>query len=142
MTPESISKLKNILIQEEGYKQFIYVDTMGHPSIGIGRNLESKGISLPEAIGLLENDIKWFINKLEEVLPLFINLDEARQMVLVEMCFNVGVQGLLQFRKMISALNINDYEQAANEILDSKAGTIQAPSRYYRLASIMRSGEL
>jgi lysozyme len=140
MTPQGRQKLKSLLISHESYKQFPYVDNTGHLTIGIGRNLNDRGISTSEAYYLLEDDIIYFTNKLNHFLSFFCRLNEARQIVLIDMCFNLGIQGLLNFTKMISALESDDYERTANEMLDSKWAT-QVGERATCLANIMRKGE-
>lgn len=140
MTPEGHLKLKSLLINDEGYKQFPYTDTTGHLSVGIGRNLVDRGISFLEAVTLLENDISYVIERLTSLLPYFNDLDEMRQIVLINMCFNLGVQGLLKFEKMLEFCKNNDFEKASEEILDSEAAE-QNPNRYKRLAFIMKNGQ-
>lgn len=141
MTPEARQKLKNLLVQHESYKQFPYVDTTGHLTIGIGRNLKDRGISLNEALYLLDGDELYFSNKLSSSLKFFDDLDEPRQIVLVDMCFNLGLQGLLGFKEMMLAIEAKDYERAAQEMLESKWAT-QVNERATCLARIMRSGDI
>jgi lysozyme len=141
MTPEARQKLKGLLTQHESYRQFPYSDTTGHITVGIGRNLTDRGISTTEAFYLLDDDITYFFNKLNHFLPWFIKLNENRQIALVDMCFNVGVQGFLNFRKMLLALEGGDYALAADEMLDSEWRQ-QVGERATRLANIIRTGEL
>lgn len=141
MTPEGKQKLKALLVQHESYKQFVYTDSTGHLTVGIGRNLSDRGVSTTEAFYLLDDDILYFTGKLNHFLPFFTKLSESRQIALVDMCFNLGIQGLLNFGKMISALEHGDYEDAAREMLDSKWAQ-QVGERATTLANIMRTGEL
>jgi lysozyme len=141
MTPEAKQKLKGLLLQHESYKQFPYTDSTGHLTIGIGRNLSDRGISSAEAFNLLDDDIIYFTNKLNHFLNYFAELAEPRQIALIDMCFNLGVQGLLNFTQMLSALERRDYEEAAREMLDSK-WAVQVGERAVCLANIMRNGEL
>lgn len=141
MTPEATKVLKELLYQEEGFRQFPYKDTAGKLTIGIGRNLIDKGISRDEAFSMLENDIIYFTHKLIENLPFFIELDDVRKIVLVDMCFNLGLNGFLQFKGMLSAVENHRWAEASYHILKSKAA-IQAPSRYKELADMMFTGTL
>lgn len=141
MTPEAKLKLKTLLVKHESFKAFPYTDTTGHLSIGIGRNLSDRGISLSEAYVLLDDDISYFSNKLNFYLPVMRDLCENRQIALIDMCFSLGVQGFLNFANMIAALNAGDYYLAANEILDSKWAQ-QCPHRVVALANIVRTGEI
>ena len=141
MAPESKAKLKALLISHEKYAQFPYTDSTGHLTIGIGRNLADRGISQPEAIYLLDEDISYFTSKLSSYLNFFNKLSENRQVALIDMCFNLGVQGFLNFKGMVMALESHDYERAAKEMLDSKWAS-QVGERAVKLAKIMRTNEL
>ena len=141
MTPEAKQKLKNLLIKHEELKQFAYVDTTGHLTIGIGRCLSTRGISVNEALYLCDDDILYFSDKLNYLIGCYNLLSDVRKIVLIDICFNVGVNGLLNFKDMLAALEINDFEKAADEILNSKAAE-QCPERYHQLANIMRTDEI
>lgn len=139
MTPQATERLKDLLMVHEGFRQFPYEDTTGHLTIGYGRNLTDNGINKNEALTLLENDIDYFVKKLRKELPFFDDLDEIRKIVLVDMCYNVGLVGFLKFTKMLDAVRRKDWFTAAKEMLSSKAAR-QAPNRYQQLASIMKIG--
>lgn len=141
MEPEALKSLKNVIIRHEGNKLFPYADTTGHMTIGIGRNLTVRGLYPNEPEMLLDNDLNYFIPKLKETIPFFKSLDSVRQIVLVDMCFNLGLKGLLEFKKMLEAIKRRDWTCAAKEILESKAA-IQASNRYQNLAHMMQTGEL
>jgi lysozyme len=139
--PESRKKLKELLFDHEDYKQFPYSDTTGHLTIGIGRNLSTRGISISEAFQFLDDDILYFSPKLSSLFPFFDGLDDNRQIVLIDMCFNVGINGLLNFKDMLEAIKNKDWQKASEEIINSKAAE-QCPNRYQKLAYIMKTGEL
>lgn len=133
-------KLKEQLKRHEGLRLKPYTDTVGKLTIGIGRNLEDKGISEKEADIMLENDIEYFHMKLTQRLEWFYKLCECRQNVLVNMAFNLGVGGLLTFRNMLAFVELGDYDLAADEMLDSKWAN-QVSNRAIELANQMRTGE-
>ena len=141
MSPDSRTKLRNLLVAQESFRQFPYTDTTGHLTIGVGRNLTDRGISTTEALTLLDDDIFYFMTKLNYYIPGFTDIDEIRQMVLVSMAFNLGVQGLLEFKGMLEALQNKNYEKASEEMLDSKAAS-QDVDRYHELAYMMKTGEM
>lgn len=141
MTPELRQKLRGLLLQHESYRQFPYTDTTGHLTIGIGRNLSDRGISQNEAFTLLDDDIIYFSSKLNSVLPFYSELDEIRQLVLIDICFNVGLNGFLGFKNFLGFINKKDWENAGKELLDSKAAH-QCPERYKNLYDILISGEI
>lgn len=140
MDQAQIDKLKEELIADEGFRQFPYKDTTGHLTIGVGRNLSEVGISKVEAYALLSNDINSAWNDLIKALPWIINLDTARQRIIVNLCFNLGIAGLTKFKNMLNNCRLGKFNEAADDMLDSLAAR-QAPNRYTRLATKMRSGD-
>lgn len=133
-------KLKQQLIKHEGMVLKPYKCTAGKLTIGVGRNLEAKGISEHEALVMLNNDINETFDRLRDAWPKIILLDDVRANVLVNMAFNIGVAGLMKFSKMLNALALTDYEQAAKEMLNSKWAN-QVGSRAVELAMQMKTGQ-
>ena len=128
-----------MLKTDEGMKLKPYHDTNGKRTIGVGRNLDDKGLSNEEVNFLLINDIKDAIRDAQIFFPQLYNLSENRQMVLVNMAFNLGLSRLQGFKKMQLALNKNDFNAAADEMLDSKWSK-DVKGRAERLAAMMRNG--
>jgi lysozyme len=133
-------QLREQLERHEGLRLKPYKDTVGKLTIGIGRNLDDKGISREEAFTLLDNDIAEVVRQLEQVDE-YQALDEIRQTVLANLCFNVGFKGIIGFKRMWRALAKRDYAAAAAEMLDSKWAK-QVGRRATELAEIMRTGEV
>jgi lysozyme len=132
-------KLKDLLKLHEGFKSSVYQDTEGYWTIGIGRMVDPElggGISLDEAEYLLENDINRCQTILENNLSFWNNLSECRQVVLLDMYFNLGNR-LFKFKKMMQALYEEDYNKASDEMLDSKWSK-QVGERSERLARMMK----
>jgi len=127
------------IIEHEGIRLKPYLDTVGKWTIGVGRNLSDKGISREEAMMLLYNDIDDVLREIEKRIPFWSRLSDARQMVLADMAFNLGVSGLLGFKKMLAALEDGDYETARCEMLASKWAR-QVKGRALKLARMMREG--
>ncbi|HWP84897.1 MAG TPA: glycoside hydrolase family protein [Terriglobia bacterium] len=136
-----IARCLTDLKRHEGFRQFPYRDTRGILTIGYGRNLESRGITAEEASYLLENDILRAVKSLRERLSGFAQLGPARQAVLVNMAVNLGVNGLLGFRKTLAAIEVGDYAEAAREMLRSRWAE-QVPARARELAKLMEGGNL
>lgn len=128
-----------MLKRHEGIRLKPYTDTVGKLTIGVGRNLDDVGITQGEAEFLLERDIDRVVADLTRAVPFWLTIDEVRQHVLVDMCFNVGVTRLLGFKKALAAIEAGDYETAASEMLNSKWAT-QVGLRSKTLADMMRSG--
>lgn len=137
---KQLENLKNDLILDEGFRAYPYKDVNGFLTIGIGRNIDKKGISLAEARGLLQNDIVEAYNELVKLLPWIVNLNPTRQNVLINLAFNLGVTGLMGFKNMLENARKGDFKAAGDEIIDSKAGS-QLKNRYERLAYEMEFGK-
>lgn len=134
----NLDRLANALRDEEGLRLRPYRCPNGYLTIGIGRNLDTKGISREEAWHLLYNDIEECTSQLNEHIPWWKTLDDQRREVLVQMCFQLGIMGLLRFMNFIDYLKQGDYDKAADEMLNSKWAKQDSPERAQRLADIMR----
>lgn len=139
LQPPAYSYLRNQLMKMESFRQFPYKDIYGNVTIGYGRNLHAKGISKQGGAFLLDEDITEAEFFLKANIPYFEDLDDARKIVLINMCFNLGIDGLMKFKKMLTALGAGKYEEASREMLDSTWAK-QVPSRAEILAKIMRTG--
>ena len=134
-----MENLKDQLIRHEGLRLTVYDCPAGYKTIGVGRNLEGKGITEEEAMYLLDNDIKDFQESLSRELPWFDSLDECRKNILTNMAFNLGISGLLKFKNTLSAVENKDWEEAASQILDSRWAE-QVGGRAKELSELMKSG--
>jgi len=146
----SVPSLFEQLKFHEGLRLTAYKDTTGHLTVGIGHNLETnpvktvigrnigKGESITEteAVQLLTEDVQFFTTKVRKHIKSYNQLSHVRQAVLVDMCFNMGISGLLKFKNMLKAMEREDYKQAAAEMLDSRWAR-QVGSRSKRLALMM-----
>ncbi len=120
----------------------VYTCPAGYPTIGVGRNIQGKGITTDEALMLLRNDIAECEADLAITFPFFSRLDEARKAALIDLRFNVGPGKFRLFKKMIAALAKADYETAAKELLDSAWATQVQPARVQRVVGQLRTGQL
>ena len=134
-----MATIREQLILHEGKKDKPYRCTAGKLTIGVGRNLEDKGLTDDEIMYLLENDIKEAEQDLEQ-FDWYKKLKWERKRVLIDMRINLGLQGLLSFRNMIAKIESENWEEAAYEMLDSKWAE-QVGTRAERLAEMMRTGE-
>jgi lysozyme len=88
---------------------------------------------------LLDNDIQQCMRECRDNIRGFDELSEARQIVLVDMCFNLGMAGLMKFRKMLRAVELGTFHLAADEMMASKWAS-QVGRRAESLAGMMREG--
>jgi lysozyme len=128
--------------QNEGLKLKMYKCTAGYNTIGYGHNLDTKSISKIACDVIFADDFAEVEEALVEILGIhFSALNEYRQAVLVDLMFNVGRSGFLDFKKMIEALKKAQYGLAADELLDSKYAREDVPKRAERNAFMLRSGQ-
>jgi len=133
-----IERLKDQLKIHEGVVLKPYKCSANKLTLGIGRNIEDNGISMEEAESMLANDIDDCIVDLKRNIGFFDDLPETIQEVMVNLCFNIGINKLLNFKKTIGLLRDSKYLEAANEILDSKWSK-QVGQRSHDLADMIRS---
>ncbi len=149
-----ISEAEKRLILHEGLRLNPYYCTKGKQTIGVGRNLDSNPISEEErkvigdwehgitkqcALYLLRNDIYRFENQLEQKISFWKKLDNERQYALLDMAFNLGIGGLLQFKNMLYALKLGKFNLASQECLNSKYAK-ETKTRAKRIANLIRTG--
>ena len=131
------------LMQDEGVKLVAYPDSRGFLTIGIGRMIDERkggGISVAEAKMLCDNDVSARVVSLINALPWFASLDPVRQSALVNVAFNLGVNGLLEFHKMLAAVAAGDWVTATDELHASLWATQVQASRVSRIARYLETG--
>ena len=134
-----MDKLKALLKRHEGWRNHPYEDTTGVLSIGVGRNLDDRGLSDEEVTFLLYNDIYLSQSELMQTFDWFQFLNEARQDAIISMHFNLGLTRLLKFKKTLAALSDGDFLTASEEMLDSKWAD-QVGQRAIELSAMVRTG--
>lgn len=154
--------LYQMLKQDEGEELEIYKDTEGFWTIGIG-HLVTKNPSIDEARRVLsfttgnrtgfctrEQSEQMFAQDVQKARvsiersvlnDTYQKMDDARRMALVNMVFQMGLYGVLGFKKMVQHLQLRNWSSAAAEALDSKWAR-QTPSRARRVTTVLRTGEL
>lgn len=137
------------LIRDEGVRLRVYRCTAGHLTIGVGHKLTEREvlqglseISLEQAGYLLHMDIGIAMNGCASIFgrDRFDGMLETRQRALVNMCFQMGAQGLAKFRKMVDAIMRDDWATAQAEALDSKWARSDSPARAQRVAHMLGRG--
>lgn len=130
---------EKIIKVHEGLSLRLYKCSAGYWTIGYGRNLEQRGISLAEAEFMLANDLKECEEDLR-TFPWWVGLSQARQAALMDMRLQLGASGLRNFQRMLAAIAGGDYESAAEEALDSKWAREDTPRRAQDIARMLREG--
>jgi lysozyme len=130
--------LEERITKHEGRMKMPYEDSEGNLTIGVGHNLDSRG--LPEHIidELLRYDIQESRDELDRIYPDWRHWSNDRRDAMTELMFNMGAPALLTFVKMWAAIRRDDWETAADELLDSKWAKQVGPNRSTTLAELLR----
>ena len=124
---------------DEGVRDKPYHCSAGKLTIGVGRNLDDKGLKADEIALMLDNDILDAERDARALFPSFDTLSVNRRAVLVNMAFNVGRDRLAGFKKFRAAVEAGEFYKAADEMLDSQWAK-QVGLRAARLSMQMREG--
>ena len=137
------------LIMDEGYKTETYEDHLGFLTLGVGHLVLDTDPEINQPLGTpvseerikqcLSDDIDNVCDELDRNMPWWQNLDDNRQRVLANMCFNLGCPRLSNFNRFLRALKAEKWEEAAEEMMDSK-WAVQVGNRARRLAERMVQG--
>ena len=139
----------------EGLRLMPYRDTKGQLTIGIGRCIETHpfsqkelsfcgdwqhGITANAAYQLCRNDIEECKSQLNTLGLWYHKLDDNRKYALLDMCFQMGFDGLKGFKKMLKHLENKDWQGAYYECLNSKYAKKDTPTRAKRIAIALKTG--
>jgi lysozyme len=142
------------LVFHEGCVLKPYRCSEGFLTIGVGRNLETNpltaeekrvcgdymhGITKNAAFYLLRNDISKVLKECEKRIVIWDKLSDDRKYALLDMSFQLGIHGVLQFKKMLGAMGVGNWKEAAEQCLDSKYAK-QTPARAKRIARTIETG--
>jgi lysozyme len=131
-------EIKKMIQRHEGYRPFVYYDSLGYPTGGYGHCfLPESPISHSVAMLLFEED---FERACKDYDRLQLDLDPVRRGIIIDMLFNLGLTKFWSFKNMIKAIRVKNYNLAAQEMIDSKWAR-QTKSRAYHLAEMMRTGK-
>lgn len=109
-----LDRLREMLTKHEGLRLKMYKCTAGKWTIGIGHNIEDKGISEDVAQRMFEEDIAEVIEDITKVIPEFYDLPERIQLVVCDMRFQLGAGGFRSFKNTIKKIRSRDWEGMIN----------------------------
>lgn len=138
MKPELTKQLR----RDEGEVLTVYNDSLGYATIGVGRLVDKRkggGITPEESAYLLSNDIDERQTELLRRIPWVATLDPVRFGALLNMAFQIGVDGLLGFKNTLAMVRAGNYAGAAEGMLQSLWAR-QTPERAKRISEQMRLG--
>jgi len=142
----NLEQLQIELAADEGCKLEIYLDHLGYPTVGIGHliteNDELHGFEVGSEVSqehvdeLFHEDIQRTVRDCELLYNDFNELSEELQLIIANMCFQLGRPRLTGFKKMKAAVDSKDWAEASRQMLDSKWAK-QTPNRASRLSHRM-----
>lgn len=136
--------LRQQLARDEGRVAHAYEDSLGYLTIGVGHLVDKRrGGGLPDSIidSLLDHDIEAKTRDVLAAFPWAASLTIPRFSVLVNMAFQLGIDGLKEFKVAMGHMARGEWEAAANAFLLSKVAREQTPARWARHAEQIRSNE-
>ena len=160
-SPRADSEDKNMIITgvlklEEGFRARPYKDSLGYVTIGYGTKVHMDRLLSAERFLIEvtpEQAELWLLRDLasmekgirnSHVLGIYEDAIEgnvARRAVILSMCYQMGVQGVLKFHDMWAALAVFNYDAAAAAMLHSTWAE-QTPERAERHAALMRGANV
>jgi|TARA_R100000030_G_scaffold67700_1_gene51654 lysozyme len=143
------ARLLEELMLDEGVIHEIYNDHLGYPTFGVGHLITEKDEEHGKPLGTpvseervtecLNADVDIVCAELDKNMEWWRELNDTRQRVMANMCFNLGYPRLSKFKKFLAAVQEEDWETAAVEMMDSKWAT-QVGDRAVRLREKMLNG--
>ena len=124
--------IKEMLIKNEGLVLQPYRCKNNFLSLGVGRNLDTNGITEDEAMYLLENDIQRVVDNLDKNWEVWRSFPPLAQEVCIDCTFQMGITGWMNFRRTRALMEMGAWLEASEEILRSKYGTVDTPNRAAR----------
>ena len=119
--------LKKRIREHEGYRDRPYLDSLGKATIGFGHLIteedefeEGKQYPKEQLLKLFDKDFEKAEMGADQLVGSIQELHIEAKNVITEMVFQLGTQGVRNFRYMISALQDRDYQRASAEMLDSR----------------------
>lgn len=146
-----MSKIIQILNYEEGFKDKVYIDTEGYPTIGCGFKIGPKGVSLSNYIFTIPRNVSdvWlqtFVNTTwdkmignAKIWQALNSCNQERRDILTSMAYQMGVEGLAKFANTLELIRTEQFDKAANNMMLSLWAR-QTPNRARRHAQVMREG--
>ena len=158
-TKLTFNDIFSLLKQHEGYRNKVYLDSLGIPIIGIGFNmtrpdarkliqeiggnydsllLGKEKLSDEQIISLFKINVKTAYNDAKKYLPKFDSLPKNIKLAVIDMSFNLGYTRLSKFVNTKNYINRGDYYSAGKEILKSK-WALQVKNRAQSLSNLFSS---
>lgn len=139
LAPPPTSALELVLVGHEAWRRDLYPDSKGLLTIGVGRNIEARGLADDEVAYLLHNDMGRVVHELAAGWPWTARLDPVRQIVLLDMLFNLGLARFSKFAPTLAVIAAGRYAEAAAR-LRRTPWYGQVATRAVRLTTMLETG--
>ena len=141
-----MDKLLESVKRHEGYRNKVYLDTLGKRTVGVGHLCvedfweDDKEYEEKFLMTILEHDLQTAIKGAKDLMAEngCMDIDEIAEEIIIEMIFQLGKTGVSKFKNMWKALSGLDYSTAASEMLDSRWAK-QTPNRAQAMSAQMAS---
>tara|TARA_R100000234_G_C4863548_1_gene120258 strand:+ start:54 stop:491 length:438 start_codon:yes stop_codon:yes gene_type:complete len=142
----NLERLMESVKQHEGYRNKVYLDTLGKRTVGVGHLCvedfweDDKEYEEKFLMTILEHDLQTAIKSAKQLIEEFgcDDIDEQAEEILIEMVFQLGKTGVSKFKNMWKALSEKNYIGASYEMLDSRWAK-QTPNRAKAMANLMKA---
>ena len=124
--------------KHEGFVEHVYEDSLGIPTIGYGFAIKDLVLDEDIAEEILIRKLEKLKRNANSRFRWLEDMPVVIQEVILNMCYQLGVTGVSKFRRAISAFQEGDWDEAANEMLDSLWAR-QTPNRATELSNIVRN---
>ena len=133
-----MTSLINEIKKHEGFRDRVYDDSLGIPTIGYGFAIKDLVLDQDIADQILQRKLDQLIVRIKKTFDWYNKLPLKAKKVVVNMCYQLGVGGFSKFRKTLSYLKRHEWEEASVEMLDSRWAR-QTPNRAVELSNIIKS---
>ena len=142
----NMDRLLQSVKHHEGYRNKVYLDTLGKRTVGVGHLCvedfweDDKEYEESFLMEILQKDLQEAIRGAKELMDEHgcADIDERAEEIIIEMVFQLGRTGVKKFRNMWKALSEHNYVGASYEMLDSKWAK-QTPNRAKDMAEQMKA---
>ena len=136
-------KLLESVKKHEGYRNKVYLDTLGKRTVGVGHLCvenfweDDKEYEEDFLMDILKKDLQQAIRQADSMCE-GLKISEDAKIIIIEMIFQLGGTGVSKFRKMWQAIQQDppDYAEASVQMLDSRWAK-QTPNRAKEMARLM-----
>ena len=135
---KDLNNLKSQIKSHEGFESRVYKCTNGFDTIGYGFAIKDLVMSEGMAEEILIEKLTDLMSKVRKRFDWLDSVPREVQGVIIEMSYQMGVSGVSKFKKALHAMQMFQWEKAADELLDSRWAK-QTPNRAKELSDIVRS---